>query len=221
MLMLHTAGFGYEFFNETYHRLVEKQIYPSIFTASRASLMTPLLFDPGERWEYGTNIDWCGLIVEQIRGKRLGEVLHERVFTPLGMTDTGFALSPSMQARLADVHARGADGSLTPMNREFPPDPEVQMGGGALFERVGDYMRFIRCWLNDGAGESGRVLRAETVQMAVRNGLGDRKINVLRGVNPTLSNDMEFFPGLSKSWALTFMVNDSEAPMGRPAGAIG
>ena len=183
--------------------------------------MTPLLFDPGERWEYGTNIDWCGLIVEQIRGKRLGEVLQARVFAPLGMTDTGFALSPSMRARLATTHARDAGGSLTPMNFELPPEPEVQMGGGALYGTVGDYMRFIRCWLNDGAGENGRVLRAETVRMAVKNGLGDLKIKMLQSVNPTLSNDAEFFPGLSKSWALTFMVNDSEAPTGRPAGAIG
>jgi methyl acetate hydrolase len=221
MLMLHTAGFGYEFLNETYHRLVEEQIHPSAFTASKASLMAPLLFDPGERWEYGTNIDWCGLIVEQIRGKRLGEVLQARVFAPLGITDTGFALSPSMRARLATTHARDAGGSLTPMNFELPLEPEVQMGGGALYGTVGDYMRFIRCWLNDGAGENGRVLRAETVQMAVKNGLGDLKIKMLQSVNPTLSNDVEFFPGLSKSWALTFMVNDTEAPTGRPAGAIG
>lgn len=221
MLMLHTAGFGYEFLSETYLRLVEEQIYPSVLTSSKASLMTPLLFDPGERWEYGTSIDWCGLIVEQIRGKRLGEVFQARVFAPLGMTDTDFALSPSMRARLAAIHARDAEGSLTPMNLEPPLEPEVQMGGGALYGTVGDYMRFIRCWLNDGAGENGRVLRAETVQMAVKNGLGDLKIKPLQGVIPALSNDVEFFPGLPKSWALTFMVNDAEAPTGRPAGAIG
>jgi methyl acetate hydrolase len=77
-------------------------------------------------------------------------------------------------------------------------------------------MRFIRCWLNDGAGEHGR----ETVQMAV-NGLGTRKIKMLPGVIVTLSNDAEFFPGLSKSWALSFMDNDAEAPTGRPTGALG
>jgi methyl acetate hydrolase len=82
-------------------------------------------------------------------------------------------------------------------------------------------MRFIRSWLNDGAGENGRVLKAETVRMAVKNGLGDKKIKLLPGVDRSLSNDAEFFPGLSKSWALTFMVNDTAAPTGRPAGAIG
>jgi methyl acetate hydrolase len=221
MLMLHTAGLGYEFLNETYRRLVDEQTHPSIFTASRASLMTPLLFDPGEQWEYGTNIDWCGLIIEQIRGKRLGEVLQERVFAPLGMSDTGFSLSSSMSSRLAGIYARAEDGSLTPMSLEFVQNPEIEMGGGALYGTVGDYMRFIRCWLNDGAGENGRVLREETVRMAVKNGLGDLKIKMLPGVISSLSNDAEFFPGLSKSWALTFMVNDQEAPTGRPAGAIG
>jgi CubicO group peptidase (beta-lactamase class C family) len=86
---------------------------------------------------------------------------------------------------------------------------------------VGDYMRFIRMWLNDGAGERGRVLQAETVQMAEKNHLGDKKVTMLPGVIPSLSNDAEFFPGLSKSWALKFMVNDEEAPTGRPAGALG
>jgi methyl acetate hydrolase len=221
MLMLHTAGFGYEFCNATYHRLVEEHGQVGVITGSKASIMTPLLFDPGERWEYGSNIDWCGQVVESVRGKRLGQVFEERIFAPLGMTDTGFALSASMRSRLADVHARGADGSLTPMNFALPAEPEIQMGGHGLYATVGDYMRFIRAWLNDGAGANGRVLKAETVRMAVKNGLGDKKIGMLQGVDRSLSNDAEFFPGLPKSWALTFMVNDTAAPTGRPAGAIG
>jgi len=221
MLMLHTAGLAYEFSNETYYRLAHEHGQPSVITGTKASIMTPLLFDPGERWEYGSNIDWCGQVVESVRGKRLGEVFAERIFAPLGMKDTGFALSASMRSRLADVHARGADGSLTPMNFVLPQEPEIHMGGHGLYATVGDYMRFIRAWLNDGMGENGRVLQAETVRMAAKNGLGEKKIKMLPGVDRTLLNDAEFFPGLSKSWALTFMVNDTEAPTGRPAGAIG
>jgi methyl acetate hydrolase len=221
MLMLHTAGFGYDIFSETYYRLAQEHGQPGVITGSKASLMTPLLFDPGESWEYGSSIDWCGQVVEGVRGKRLGEIFQERIFAPLGMNDTGFTLSASMRARLTDVHARGADGSLTPMHFELTQVPEVQMGGHGLYATVGDYMRFIRCWLNDGAGDNGRVLTAETVRMAVKNGLGDKKIKMLPGIDRSLSNDAEFFPGLSKSWALTFMVNDTDAPTGRPAGAIG
>ena len=221
MLMVHTAGFGYDFFSQTYNRLAQEKGQPSVITSSKASLMTPLLFDPGDRWEYGTNIDWCGQIVEAITGKRLGEVFKARIFEPLGMKDTTFELTGAMRGKLAGVHARGADGSLTPMDFELPANPEVHMGGHGLYATVGDYMRFIRMWLNDGAGENGRVLKPETVRMAAQNHLGDKKVTALPGVIPSLSNDAEFFPGQSKSWALTFMINDQQAPTGRPAGALG
>ncbi|HMN73466.1 MAG TPA: serine hydrolase domain-containing protein [Rhodoblastus sp.] len=221
MLLLHTAGLGYDFFNEVYLRLAAERGQPSVITCSHASLMTPLLRDPGEKWEYGTNIDWAGQVVEGITGQRLGDVFATRIFAPLGMTDTAFAMNPSMRARLAAIHARNADGSLTPTDIELPPDPEVHMGGHGLYGTVGDYMRFIRMWLNDGAGEHGRVLKPETVAMAEKNGLGKLKITPFKSAIPSLSNDAEFFPGMPKSWALTFMVNEEQAPTGRPAGALG
>jgi methyl acetate hydrolase len=221
MLLLHTAGLGYDFFSETYNRLSQEKGQPSVVTGSKASLMTPLLFDPGERWEYGSNIDWCGLVVEGITGKRLGEVFRTRIFEPLGMHDTAFVMTEAMRARVAGMHARSSDGSLAPIEFELPSEPEVHMGGHGLYGSVGDYMRFIRMWLNDGDGEQGRVLKPETVRMAEQNQLGEKKITRLPGVIRTLSNDAEFFPGLSKSWSFTFMVNDETAPTGRPAGALG
>ena len=221
MLLLHTAGMGYDFFNETYARLAKEKGQPSVATATKAALRTPLLFDPGDKWEYGSNIDWCGQVIEAIAGKRLGEVFRSRIFEPLGMNETTFEPTAALRARLAGTHARNADGSLAPIEFELPPNPEVHMGGHGLYSTVGDYMRFIRMWLNDGAGQHGRVLKPETVRMAAQNHLGDKKVTMLPGVIPSLSNDAEFFPGLSKSWALTFMVNDEEAPTGRPAGALG
>lgn len=221
MLLLHIGGFGYDFFNENYLRLATEHGQPSVITSSKASLMTPLLFDPGSKWEYGTNIDWVGQVVEGITGKRLGEVFAERIFKPLGMANTTFEINDAVRSKLAGVHARNADGSLTPMDFELPASPEVHMGGHGLYGTVGDYMRFIRMWLNDGNGPHGRVLKAETVKMAEKNHLGDLKVTALPGVIKSLSNDAEFFPGQSKSWAFTFMVNDEEAPTGRPAGALG
>ena len=221
MLMTHTAGLSYDFINRTYNRLAEEKGQPSVITASKACLMTPLLFDPGERWDYGTNLDWCGQIVEAIAGRRLGEVFNTRIFEPLGIESMTFELTDAMRSKLAGIHARGADGALTPMDFELPAKPEVHMGGHGIYGTVGDYMRFIRMWLNDGAGEHGRVLKPETVRMAERNHLGDKKVTPITGVIPTLCNDAEFFPGQSKSWALSFMINDEEAPTGRPAGALG
>jgi methyl acetate hydrolase len=223
MLMLHTAGFGYDFFNANYNRLAQEHGQPSVITSSKAALTTPLLFDPGDKWEYGSNLDWCGQVVEGIRGKRLGEVMRERIFQPLGMEDIAFSMTPSMRGRLAIIHQREADGSLTPLpDLQLPPDPEVHMGGHGLYASIGEYMKFIRMWLNDGTGPQGRVLKAETVEAALRNGLqAHQKVVMLPGVIPSLSNDAEFFPGLKKSWSYTFMVNDEDAPTGRPVGAIG
>ena len=222
-LMLHTAGFGYDIFNETYKRLAEEQGQPSVVTGSRACIETPLLFDPGTKWEYGTNIDWVGQVVEGIRGKRLGEVMKERIFDQLGMQDIAFTRTPDMKERTATIHARGEDGGLTPMDDfALPDDPEVHMGGHGLYATVPEYMKFIRMWLNDGAGPNGRVLKPETVEWAVQGALvPPQKVTMLPGVIPSLSNDAEFFPGIPKDWSYTFMVNTEDASTGRPAGAIG
>ncbi|MDI9903415.1 serine hydrolase domain-containing protein [Rhodococcus sp. IEGM 1409] len=221
MLLLHTAGFGYDFFNESYNRLSQEHGQPSVITCSKAALTTPLLFDPGEKWEYGTNIDWAGQVVESIRGQRLGDVMRERILEPLEMTDTAFTMSTSMKDRLAPIHQRESDGSLTPLiGFELPAEPEVHMGGHGLHGTVGDYMKFIRMWLNDGAGTAGRVLSPETVAAAVKNGLEGQHVGLLPGVLPTLSNDAEFFPGVPKGWAYSFMTNEEVAPTGRPAGSL-
>ena len=164
MLMTHTA----DFINHTYNRLSQEKGQP-VITASKVCLMTPLLFDPGERWDCGTNLDWCGQIVEAITDQRLGDIFKTRIFEPIGIQDMTFELTDAMRQRLAGIHAKGADGSLTPMDFELPAKPEVHMGGHGLYGTVGDYLRFIRMWSNDGAGKHGRMRKAETVRMAEKN----------------------------------------------------
>ena len=221
MLLLHTAGLGYEFFNENYNRLVQEGRQPSIISGSLAALMTPLLFEPGEQWEYGSNMDWAGLVVEAITGKRLGEVMQQRIFEPLGMTDTAFSMSASMLQRRAGMHQREEDGSLTAVEGSLlPEEPEVHMGGHGLFSTVKDYCLFIRAWLNDGQGDHGRILKPETIRFAEKNGLDNLKIKALPCVIPSISHTAEFFPGMPKSWALSFMINEQDAPTGRPAGSL-
>ena len=220
-LLTHTAGFGYDFFNHDVIKYMEKTGTPSVVSSTKASLNSVLLFDPGDRWEYGSSIDWAGRVAEAASGKRLGQLMQERIFGPLGMTDVGFTISDAMRPRRATIHQRGADGSLTPVPElELPQDPEQHMGGHGLYGTVGAYMKFIRMFLNDGAGEHGRVLEAETVQTMAQNHLGPLKITALPGASPQFSNDAEFFPGMPKSWGLTFMLNDEEAPTGRPAGEL-
>jgi len=221
MLLLHTAGLGYEFFNENYNRLVQEGRQPSIISGSLAALMTPLLFEPGEQWEYGSSMDWAGLVVEAITGKRLGEVMQQRIFEPLGMTDTAFSMTASMFQRRAGMHQREEDGSLTAVEGSLlPEEPEVHMGGHGLFSTVKDYCLFIRAWLNDGQGDHGPILKPETIRFAEKNGLDNLKIKALPCVIPRISHTAEFFPGMPKSWALSFMINEQDAPTGRPAGSL-
>ncbi|AZG48520.1 serine hydrolase domain-containing protein [Gordonia insulae] len=221
-LLTHTAGFGYDFFNENYRRLTRDHGVPGVISATMSSLDTPLLFDPGTRWEYGSNLDWVGLVIEGITGRRLGDVMSETVFAPLGMSDTSFALTADMAGRRALLHHRRDDGSLKANHRwRFPEEPEVQMGGQGLYSTVRDYLAFIRMWLNDGRSDSGeQILRPETIAEAERSHLGDLSVTALPGVQPALSHDVDFFPGIPKSWGLSFMINDEDAPTGRPAGSL-
>ena len=140
MLLLHTAGLGYDIFNADYNRLATERGQPSVIAANKAALMTPLLFDPGDKWMYGSNLDWTGQVIEAITGQRLGEVFKSRIFEPLGMEDTAFSMTPAMRERVAAIHQREADGSLTPTDLELPGDPEIHMGGHGLYATVGDYM---------------------------------------------------------------------------------
>src|SRR5262245_18875840 len=123
-LLTHTAGFSYEIFNADIVKYQAATGTPGITTCENAALTTPLLCDPGERWEYGVNIDWVGKIVEAVSGQRLGDYLQQNLFAPLGMHSTSFKLSPSQRSRLASVHARGPDDAFTVLPFEMPQEPQ-------------------------------------------------------------------------------------------------
>lgn len=219
-LLTHTSGFSYEFWNADVVRYQQLYGLPPVISCQNSTLRLPLLFDPGERWEYGINIDWAGKMVEAVSGQKLGAYLAEHVFGPLVMNDTAFRITPDMRQRLARVHQRGEDGTLTPIDFEVPQDPEFEMGGGGLYGTVGDYLKFIRMILNHGSAGSVQVLKPETVDLMTSNAMGDSKVTMLHTVAPSVSNDAEFFPGMPKGWGLSFMINDEQAPTGRSAGSL-
>lgn len=221
-LMLHTSGLCYEFFSADDLKYRTALGIPTIVACNFAAIRTVLLHDPGEAWTYGVNIDWLSRVVEQQRGKRLGAVMQERVFEPLGIEEMAFTMSDSMASRRVTIHDRAADGKLTALpDLVLPQPPEMDCGGHGLYATVGEYMKFIRMILSDGAGPNGRVLKAETVNRMCEDGLAPMGLSV--GAWPTaipaLTNAGEFFPGLDKGWSYTFMVNREDAPTGRPAGS--
>jgi methyl acetate hydrolase len=220
-LLTHTAGFGYDIWSADLVKYQAAKNIPGIISCQNAALRTPLLFDPGDRWFYGINIDWAGKMVEAVSGKRLGVYLQENLFAPLGMTSTAFKIRPDMRDRLAKIHQRGDNGAFTAqMDLEIPQDPEFEMGGGGLYSTGGDYLRFVRLILNHGKADGNQVLEPETVDLMIRNNMGDNRVTQLKTAAPPLSNDAEFFPGMPKTWGLSFQINTEKAPTGRPAGGL-
>jgi methyl acetate hydrolase len=221
-LLTHTAGFSYEIWNGDIAKYQQVMGVPGITGCENKALTTPLLFDPGERWDYGINIDWAGKMVEATSGKKLGQHLKENLLGPLGMDSTAFFISPGMRERLARIHHRTADGSLVAdMELEIPQQPEFEMGGGGLYGTAGDYLKFVRMMLNQGKSDRGEaVLKPETVAQMSRNAMGATKVVLLKTAMPPFSNDAEFFPGIEKQWGLSFMINNAEAPTGRSAGSL-
>ena len=220
-LLTHTAGFGYDIWNADLAKYQEAKGVPGIISCQNAALTTPLLFDPGDRWYYGINIDWAGKMVEAASGQKLGAYLQKNIFDPLGMTSTAFKITPDMRARIAKIHQRGDNDALEPqLELEIPQEPEFEMGGGGLYSTARDYLQFVRMILNRGKAGGAQVLKPETVDLMSRNNMGDSRVTLLTTAAPPLSNDAEFFPGVSKSWGLSFQINEEKAPTGRPAGGL-
>jgi methyl acetate hydrolase len=137
------------------------------------------------------------------------------------MTSTAFKITPAMRERLAKIHQRGDDDKLTPqMELELPQELEFEMGGGGLYSTAGDYLKFMRMILNRGKSGTTQVLKPETVDLMTRNNMGDSRVCLLKTALPLLSNDAEFFPGMPKTWGLSFQINTQKAPTGRPAGGL-
>ena len=202
------------------NRYLEAMSLPRAASGRRVALCLPLAFDPGTRWEYGIGIDWAGLMVEAASGQRLGDYFREHIFAPLGMGSTAYRITPGMRKRLAKVHQRNADGGLAATAFETNQDPEFEPGGGGLYSTAGDYLRFTRMILDGGRAGPNQVLRPETVDLMTSNAMGGLRVQPLPTARPGLSCDAEFFPGTPKSWGLTFMINEADAPTGRPAGSL-
>ncbi|WP_216644952.1 serine hydrolase domain-containing protein [Microbacterium sp. SYP-A9085] len=219
MLLLHTSGLAYDMFDKRYAILARERMRRPSATPLHDSLMTPLLHDPGERWTYGTSMDWMGLLIAAVRGKRLEDVFAERIYAPCGMTSTSFDVTPSMRARLATVHRRMRDGSIAPTSITPPDSPELDMGGQGLFTTVPDLLALLRVWLGDGSAPGGRVLKPETVHWAVQ-GAPEVTVTPLPSAIPALTREADFFPGERTSWAYSFLRNEDDVPGRRRAGSL-
>ena len=221
-LLTHTAGFVYDTWNEEMHRYAQICDVPATRTGKLAALTAPLNFDPGERWEYGINIDVAGRMVEVASGLDLETYMQRHLFAPLGMVDTSFNPRPEWESRMTTVHARQPDGSLRPLDMpaSIVADREFYPGGGGLFSTVSDYLRFLMALMHGGELDGNRIRSAANVAMMAQNHMGALDVPPMPTQIPHLSNPVDLFPGMSKKWGLTFLINTEPGPAGRSAGSL-
>lgn len=181
-LLTHMAGFTYGFQNRTSVDAAYRETLPDgdrsmpgfdWFVEKLGKI--PLEFAPGTAWNYSVATDVLGVVVARLACKSLGEVFAERIFSPLGMIDTGFTLPESQRSRLTDAWAwrpgkpprlidKGAESRLT--------EPATfEGGGGGLLSTLADYDRFCRMLIGRGALEGARIVSPKTLDLMTRNHL--------------------------------------------------
>ena len=183
-LLTHTAGFSYGFnptecavdklydavWRDDYSRLALSDLIPRL-------LELPLRHQPGTRWHYSIATDICGHLVELISGQPFADFLHEKVFRPLGMHDTGFAVPRNKLDRLATIYHTNAEAELSELGPQdsafiFPApvdDAPLHSGGAGLISTAHDYWRFAQMMLNGGELDGKRILGRKTVAWMTRN----------------------------------------------------
>ena len=218
-LLTHTAGFGYDIWNADLLRYHRETGMPAARTGRLSGLSSPLTFDPGTRWQYGINIDWAGRMVEAVSGDDLETHFHRHIFAPLDMVDTSYLVRPTMESRLAIVHARTSEG-LQPLQLESDPPREFYPGGGGLFSTATDYLVFLRTLLAGGTYRGNAILRPETVASMFQNHLGELLVEPMQSAVPASSNHIELFPGVPKKWGLSFLINTQSVPGRRSANSL-
>jgi methyl acetate hydrolase len=179
-LLTHTSGIGYGFSSPIVARL-EKD-------TQKREWELPLLHDPGEKWTYGAGTVVLGMIVEKITGKSLEAYFQERIFRPLGMADTSFAVASEKQSRVATAYNR-TNGTLQERPRgtiASTPTPPFE-GDGGLFSTAQDYGLFMRMLLNGGRLGSVRVLTEKSVRLMGENQIGAIFVEQQPAANPLLA----------------------------------
>lgn len=181
-LMSHTAGFTYGFFGDTpvdrmykdVHVLDSKNLQEFINRLA----MLPLMYQPGQRWNYSVSMDIEGYIVEKLSGEPLPAFMREHIFTPLGMKDAGFYVPADKRGRFSAVYSTGPNGELVvastgPAGRgsDYATEPEMASGGGGLVSTAEDYYRFAQMLENGGELNGVRILAPATVKLMSSNHL--------------------------------------------------
>lgn len=187
-LLLHRAGMAYGIFggNPIEEAYAASEIFSwantpegrleSLETKVNKLGALPLVAQPGAAWYYSLSIDVLGRVAEVVTGQTFDEVMAERVFEPLGMTDTGFYVRPDQKDRFVSNYQIQPDGSFIMIedgqNSPYLIDFPSNSGGGGLVSTLGDYARFSEMMLNGGSLGDVTVLEPETVELMMQDHMG-------------------------------------------------
>ncbi|OQN95249.1 hypothetical protein B0A48_18608 [Cryoendolithus antarcticus] len=238
MLLDHTAGFGYEFFNPKL-RDFGRPIGFDVFGADQEELMTaPLVNQPGSRWEYGINIDWAGILLERATGVRLNDWIQKEIMQPLGLKNINMFPGAEMKKNLATMHQRWPEvhGKIeardhlyrNPLRAETKEQQDrlLHSGGAGAFAKPKEYVQVLATLLNDGKSPitGAQILKAETVKMMFENSIPKHPDFARQGI-PAAKAEMtnpapELYPqegNPPQGWGLSFMITQEPGATGRGA----
>ena len=213
-LLTHTSGLGYPFTSA-----ILRDFKPR---AGESYVNGPLLFEPGERWHYGTSTDVVGRLVEKISGEKLEDYFLRHILGPLKMVDTSYNIPEAKAARVVASQQRDGermDGKIVLQSPQPPLTVAMPIGGGGLTSTADDYGRFVRMLLNGGVLDGVRVLKAETVALMGKNAIGDVSVPALKTAMPR-SADFTFIADGRDKWGLGFLITTDHIPGKRSAGSL-
>jgi CubicO group peptidase (beta-lactamase class C family) len=217
-LLTHTSGFAYDTWDES---MLKYNAQHGGASGPQVAPLTPLIFEPGTRWQYGTSMDWAGRLVEKVSGLTLEQYFRKNILDPLGMQDTTFIFPAEKFDRLVSSSRRQKDGTLKEDARAVPPAPKAYNGGGGLYSTAPDYVRFMQMILNHGRGSGGtQILQAKTIGMMTTSQTGGLSAGKLKTYRPEISSDVDFHPGVTDGYTYGFLINTTAYQGGRSAGSL-
>jgi len=217
-LLTHTSGFAYDTWHEAMFRYAQKT--GTLGAPAVTDPPSPLAFDPGTAWQYGTGLDWTSRLVEVASGKSFEDYLQENILKPLGMNDTSYFLRPENFDRLVSLYQRQPDGILRQNPRVQPAPPAMPTGGGGLYCTAPDYIRFTQMILGKGSLGGVKILKPETVAQMSRNQIGTLGAGKLKTFRPDRSADVDLHPGVQDKWGFGFLINTVAYEGARGAGSL-
>jgi len=187
-LLSHTAGIPYNNPLEGHVRFSTLNFLPSITDQTLEQTIPllgerPLIADPGEEFVYGPNTDVLGYLIEILSGKSLADFLQERIFSPLGMTDTYFYLPENKSGRLVNLYTLENSGDPLRLHsnvgyRNYPLNRKGRyfLGGAGLVGTIEDYAKFCQMILNGGSFNEHQILNRRTIALMTQNQIGDLEV---------------------------------------------